>query len=135
MRFAIIESGVVVNIALALEPQAENWIQSDTASIGDLYDGTTFTKPELVAPPIPSAPRVVTKLQYMGLFRDWELEAIYSAAKSVIAVEIWLDKFKMTPEVDLDDPRTIGGLQAMEAAGLIGPGRAAEIASGTTPAP
>lgn len=85
-------------------------------------------------PPAPTATRTITKLQYMGLFTDNELRAIYTAAKAVVDVEIWLDKFKITPEVDLDDPRTIGGLQAMETAGLIGAGRAAWIASGLPPA-
>lgn len=55
MKFAIIENSVVVNIVLALEPQAENWIQSDTASIGDTYDGANFTKPEATSAE-PTAP-------------------------------------------------------------------------------
>ena len=81
------------------------------------------------------APRRVTKLDYMQRFTDTEMAGIYSAAKSSIAVEVWLAKFNATtPEPDgtsmnLDDPRTIGGLQALEAAGLIGVGRAAEILS------
>lgn len=85
-----------------------------------------------VVPPTP-AKRRVTKLDYMQRFTDAEMAGIYSAAKSSIAVEVWLAKFNATtPEpdgtsMDLDDPRTIGGLQALEAAGLIGVGRAAEI--------
>lgn len=134
MRFAIIGNNKVVNIALALEPQADNWVQSDTANIGDLYDGENFTAPALPSQPVVIIPRVVTKLQYMALFTDNELRNIYTAAKASVDVEIWLDKFKITPEVDLDDPRTIGGLQAMEIAGLIGAGRAAWIASGLPPA-
>ena len=85
-----------------------------------------------VVPPTP-AKRRVTKLDYMQRFTDAEMAGIYSAAKSSIAVEVWLAKFNATtPEpdgtsMDLDDPRTIGGLQALEAAGLIGVGRAAEM--------
>jgi hypothetical protein len=45
MRYAIIEHGVVVNIALADEALAPNWIQSDNAVIGDLYVDGLFTKP------------------------------------------------------------------------------------------
>jgi len=45
MNYAIIENGAVVNIALADQPLASNWIQSDTAVIGDLYSGGLFTKP------------------------------------------------------------------------------------------
>ena len=45
MRYVIIENGVVVNAAAADEPLSENWVQSDIANIGDLYDGEHFTAP------------------------------------------------------------------------------------------
>lgn len=94
-------------------------------------DGT-WTK--WVAPPEPEplpppAVRILTKLEYMDRFTDTELAGIYTAAKSVVQVEIWLEKFKLAAEVNLDDPRTLLGLQAMEAAGLLAAGRAAEIAA------
>lgn len=73
--------------------------------------------------------RSLTKLEYMDRFTDAELAGIYTAAKTVIQVEIWLEKFKLAASVDLDDPRTLAGLQAMEAAGLLEAGRAAEIAA------
>jgi hypothetical protein len=69
----------------------------------------------------------------MNRFTDDELAAIYTAAKSVMQVEVWLAKFNAaTPDADgtsigLDDPRTIEGLQGIEASGLLAAGRAAEI--------
>jgi hypothetical protein len=45
MRYVIIEDGVVTNAAVADEPLGSNWLQSDTADIGDLYDGENFSKP------------------------------------------------------------------------------------------
>ena len=51
---AIVENGIVVNIALA-EPDfaaEQGWIVSDTAKIGDLWDGQTFTSPAAPAPDI-----------------------------------------------------------------------------------
>ena len=51
---AIVENGVVVNIALA-EPDfaaEQGWIVSDTAKIGDLWDGQTFTSAAAPAPDI-----------------------------------------------------------------------------------
>lgn len=63
----------------------------------------------------------------MRRFTDAELAVIYAAAKDSVGIEIWLEKFRLASEVDFGDQDTIGGLQAMEAAGLIGPGRAAEI--------
>lgn len=94
------------------------------------HDGGSVEERHFFAPVEPQAPipsRVLTHLQYMGRFTDDELRAIYTAAKTIVDVEIWLDKFKMAQEVNLDDTKTIAGLQAMEDAGLLVAGRAAEI--------
>lgn len=72
----------------------------------------------------------ISKLAYMERFSDAELAAIYGAAKVSLAVEVWLEKFKLAEFIDLSDPRTLAGLQALEANGLIGPGRALEILHG-----
>ena len=72
-------------------------------------------------------PRELTKYMYMSRFTDTELATLYTAAKSVIQIEIWLEKFKLAEVINLDDPTTIAGLHAIEAAGLIGVGRASEI--------
>ncbi len=83
-------------------------------------------------PPAPldtSAPRQISPLAYMQRFTDAELAAIYTAAKSVVAVEVWLAKFNRAQYIDLNDASTISGLTAMEAAGLIGAGRASQILS------
>jgi hypothetical protein len=45
MRYAIIENGKVVNVALADEPLTPAWIASDTARIGDDYVDGEFTPP------------------------------------------------------------------------------------------
>jgi hypothetical protein len=83
----------------------------------------------LVEEPIVATPgvRILTKLAYMNRFTDTELAGIYTAAKSVVQIEVWLDKFKLAEEINLDDPSTIAGVQALEAAGLLIAGRAAEI--------
>jgi len=79
------------------------------------------------APVIAPAVTILTKLEYMNRFTDSELAAIYTAAKQSIEIEIWLEKFKLATEIDLSDPRTIAGVQALEAVGLIGASRADEI--------
>ena len=45
MRYAIIEDGKVANVAVSDEPLAPNWIASDTAAIGDLYEDGQFVPP------------------------------------------------------------------------------------------
>lgn len=44
-RYAVVDDGVVTNVAVAYEPLFPNWIESDTASIGDLYINGEFVKP------------------------------------------------------------------------------------------
>jgi len=80
--------------------------------------------------------RRITRLEFMNRMTDVELAGVYTAAKASVAVEVWLAKFhSTTPEadgtsVDLDDPRTVAGVQALEAAGLLAAGRATEILGG-----
>ena len=68
-----------------------------------------------------------TKLEFFDRFTDTEQVAIYDAAKTVTAIQVWLDKFKLASDIDVTDPRTIAGINALEAAGLLAAGRAAEI--------
>jgi hypothetical protein len=51
MRYAIIQDGTVVNVIESLEAPA-NAIPSDTANIGDAWDGAAFIAPP--APPLES---------------------------------------------------------------------------------
>jgi hypothetical protein len=54
MRYAIIESNIVVNVAESDSALEANWVQSDTAGIGWAYSGGIFTAPE--PEPIPPTP-------------------------------------------------------------------------------
>ena len=60
MKYAIIENGVVVNVAVAEAPLAENWIASESAAIGDTYEGGNFVRPP---DPPPAVPQAVTMRQ------------------------------------------------------------------------
>jgi len=74
--------------------------------------------------------RKISKLEYMELFTDNEMVSIFTAAKTSPLVEIWLEKFRLSEFIDLADPRNADGLQALESAGILGQGRAAEILNG-----
>jgi hypothetical protein len=89
------------------------------------------------AQPAPAQPsRKLSKLEFINLFTDEEYVGILTAAKQSAAVEAWLKKFEMTSvdadgrSIDLTDPRTIAGVNALEAGGLLAAGRAAEILNG-----
>jgi hypothetical protein len=89
--------------------------------------------PEPTPEPVAAPSRRLSKLAYMNRFTDDELAAIYTAAKTVVQVEIFLKKFEATSvepdgtSIDLDDPRTVAGVQGLEYFQLIGAGRASEI--------
>lgn len=74
-------------------------------------------------------PRLVTVLAFRDRFSDGEKIAIYTAAKTEVAVQVWLDDLAAAQNqtVDLNDQRIIGGVNAMEFGGLIAAGRAAVI--------
>lgn len=87
---------------------------------------------QMMAAPYLGNRRYVSKLQFMDLFRPVELEKIYDAAKVSSSVQIELDRVTRAPkdEIELTDPRTLAGLQKMEAAGLITLGDADRISKG-----
>lgn len=45
-RYAIVEEDKVVNITKSVEVLGDNWIESNDAKIGYVYDGITFSPPE-----------------------------------------------------------------------------------------
>jgi hypothetical protein len=128
-RWAIIEDNKVINVTIG-EQLDPSWVEcpNDDIAIGWSYDDE-FHAPEPViqeeVPPVRIS--TISKLDYMDRFTNAELAGIYTAAKQSIQVEVWLEKFKLATHIDLDDPRTISGVHSLEAAGLIGQGRAEDI--------
>ena len=132
MMFAYIRNDIVHTVSVVSDMQ---WRDGDVVECPEHIDyGWRYKNGEWLEPS-PPAPkpqsRILTRLEYMNQFTDAELAAIYTAAKSVVEIEIWLEKFKVTTEVDIDDPRTVSGVQALEGAGLIAAGRAQEILAAT----
>lgn len=80
--------------------------------------------------------RRLTKLAFVGLIGEDAFKAVLAAAKVNVDIEAFVKLIDWaTPEadgtsIDKDDPRTIAGVQALEAAGFIAPGRAQEILNG-----
>lgn len=81
----------------------------------------------IVIGPIQSASRIITQEMFTRKLTQDELRTIYTVAKTNIDLEIWLDRFKMAKEIDLDDPFMIKGLNNLEAFGLLATGRSSEI--------
>ena len=70
---------------------------------------------------------ILTKLEFLNRFTDTEVEGIYAAVKLSVPIEIWMDKFKLAEYINLDDKKTINGVNKLEANGLLAVGRAEEI--------
>lgn len=92
--------------------------------------------PDNAAPPpdlpvfVPLTPpptSILSKLAFMNRFTLEELGGIYSAARSSVMVEVFLDKLRLAEHVDVADPQTIAGLQALADAGLLSKERLQEV--------
>lgn len=99
-------------------------------SIGWTYSNGAFTPP--VAPPLPSvAPPVpdarITKLAFRNRFTPAEKVSLYTAAKTSVDIQIYLDDVNAATFIDLQRPDTRANVQGLESAGLIAAGRALQI--------
>jgi hypothetical protein len=76
----------------------------------------------------PSAPGdSITREDFFGRFTNAEIAAIYQAAGQSADLFAYLKKAEINPSVNRKNEDAIAGLQLLEAVGLLGPGRAAEI--------
>jgi hypothetical protein len=73
------------------------------------------------------APRRLTRKQFTERFTSAELQAVLAATNANGALRAWWEKFCLADDINLDDPATPAGVQALEIAGLIGAGRAVEV--------
>jgi hypothetical protein len=69
----------------------------------------------------------VTRLAFRNRFTTNEKIALYTAAESNVQLKVYLDDVNAATYIDLTLPETIAGVQLLEAAGIIGSGRANEI--------
>lgn len=78
-------------------------------------------------------PQRLTRLQFLSSFTDEEMQAIVAAAESNAALKAALLKWQAAEGIVLTDPATVAGVQALEIAGLIAPGRAEAILTPPNP--
>ena len=74
-----------------------------------------------------ATPARLTRLQFLMRFTDAEMQAIVAAADASPALKAALLKWQTAEGITLTDAVTQAGVQALEIAGLIEPGRAAQI--------
>lgn len=86
------------------------------------------------AVPVP-APRLLTHEQFIRRFTPAEWEAMTAAARASTAMDAWMRRFTLATFVSLDDQATAAGVQALELAGILANGRAAEVLQEPQPEP
>lgn len=69
----------------------------------------------------------LTKYQFMSRFTMDEKRTIYGLESTSIDIKVWIATFNISDDIYLKEPDTIEGVNMLETAGIIGPGRAAEI--------
>ena len=104
--------------------RSSNAAEAAVDALTDVGSVQTFTWSIDVAV---AAPRRLTHKGFSDRFTDAEMQAILAACQANAALNAWWEKFKLARDINLDDPATQGGVQALEIAGLIGEGRAAEV--------
>jgi hypothetical protein len=127
MYYAQTENNIVVAVVetsgIITKP---NCIQINTLNnglLGKKYENGQFVDVPQVLP------KYCTILDFRSKFTTEEKVAIYTAANSNVLIKIWLDDLNAVQNniVNLEDPRTIVGVQGLELAGIIASGRSNEI--------
>jgi hypothetical protein len=128
-RYAILKGAIVDNIAIADGPLETDgtWICVDEVvpqpGLGWSYDGENFAPP----PPPPPLPKIITKLAMIDRFTEAEYEDVLTAAKTDVQVQGWLDRFYAANQIDLDDHRTVSGIDLLVSKDLLTEERGQEI--------
>ena len=106
---------------------------ADAEYMAARFPGDFTQLPDDVAPTIPESRRV-TQLAFISRFTDAEAIAIdlasIGATTQAAAMRRFQKKVDAATFIDLDRSDTRGGVQTLEAAGLLAVGRAAEILDG-----
>lgn len=109
-----------MTLAQSFPPNSYTWVDcTDGPGVaqGWTYSGGAFAAPP--APPAPAAPTTITPLAFLGRFTTAEQTAIAGAAQGNATVMLWMMKMAASQTVDLADPQTGAGLDALVAGGLL----------------
>jgi hypothetical protein len=134
-KFAVIKGEVVDGIAISEAPLETDGVWIDVTDMVPQpgprwgYKNGVFSPP--VEPVIPVSWKI-SKVAMISRFTPQEYVGIVSATKTDVEVQAWYDLFQAASTVDLQDQRTIAGVQSFVTKNLLTQARADEIL--TTPA-
>ncbi len=95
----------------------------DISLLGKRYNSQTGEFEYVAPPPVRDLPKV----DYLKRFTQAERIAIRNAGKTDDLVNDYIELMNAAVTVHLDDPDTVAGVNALESAGALATGRAAEI--------
>jgi hypothetical protein len=84
MNYAIIENGIVTNVVVADEALATNWIETDQAGPGWLYNGSTFSPPP---PVVPTKAARIAELKQLLADTDYVALSDYDKSKPEVLAQ------------------------------------------------
>jgi hypothetical protein len=128
--YAVIKGNIVDGIAIADAPLQTDgvWICIDDVdpkpSRDWTYENGVFSPPVII---VPALPNIITKLAMIDRFTEAEYEGVLTAAKTDVQVQGWLDRFNVSNQINLDDSRTINGINLLVSKNLLTQARADEI--------
>lgn len=96
----------------------------------DAFDHAEYSDTVIDSQPQASG-GILTRRGFIKRFTVSEYAAIKTAAQSNDTVDYYWQMFCLAEEIDTNDPDTVAGMTMLEQAGLIGPGRATEVLSGS----
>lgn len=97
------------------EVQAATTLDAVRAVVFDVTDADRAT------------PNRITRLQFLSRFTDAEMQAVIAASDQSPALRAALMKWQTADGIVLTDAATVAGVEALEIAGLLAAGRAAEV--------
>lgn len=136
--YAIVKGDLVDGIAIADAPLETDgvWILVDNI-VPQPARGWLYKNGQFSLPPDPPAPPVfdswiISKVAMISRFTPQEYVGIVGATKTDVEVQAWYDLFQAASKVDLQDERTVAGINSLVGKNLLTQARADTIL--TTPA-
>lgn len=100
-----------------------NTIVADLSFVEEYYPNHYRQLPDPVPPPT----WIITKVAMISRFTPQEYVGIVGATKTDVEVQAWYDLFQAASVVDLQDQRTIAGINSLVGKNLLTQARADEI--------
>jgi hypothetical protein len=84
--------------------------------VSDNYPEPPYTK---VLKAVAAKNKILSRYEFRSLFTFQEIQAITTAAKTDVAIEVFMESMRVAEEINLDYPETSQGLAYLVSLGLI----------------